>query len=135
MTAGPNQAVETHLFLDVIKRVRRINSETNQDDVGVRVGKRAEPIVVFLTSRIPKSELNMLAIDLNVGDVVLKDSGDVDLIEVSQFDESQRAIILLWRASLKDPSREGGWVLTSGKVPFEKTLQKKKKKKQISQLL
>lgn len=97
--------------------------------MGVRVGKRTEPIVVFLTSRIPKSELNMLAIDLNIGDVVLKDSGDVDLSEVSQFDESRKDDDIM-EGEFKDPSREGGWVLTSGKVPFEKTLQRK-----VSQLL
>lgn len=52
----------------------------------VRVGERSEPIVVFLTRRIPKSELNVLAINLDIGDVVLEDSGDVDLRERSQFD-------------------------------------------------
>lgn len=47
--------------------------------MGVRVGERPEPIVVFLTRRIPKGELNVLAIDLDIGDVVLKNGGDVDL--------------------------------------------------------
>lgn len=47
--------------------------------MGVRVGERSETIVVFLTSSIPKSELNMLAINLDIGNVVLKNSGDVDL--------------------------------------------------------
>lgn len=45
--------------------------------VGVR--ERAETVIIFLTSRIPKSELDMLSVDLNIGDVVLEDSGDVDL--------------------------------------------------------
>jgi hypothetical protein len=33
-----------------------------------------------LTSSIPKSKLDVLAINLNVGDVVLEDGGDVDLV-------------------------------------------------------
>lgn len=45
----------------------------------VRVRERAETVVVFLTSRIPESELNVLAIDLDIGDVVLEDSGNVHL--------------------------------------------------------
>ena len=72
-------AIETHLLLDVIKRVWRINGKTDQNDVGVRVGEGAEPIVVLLTSRIPKSEFDVLAINFDIGDVVLEDSGDVDL--------------------------------------------------------
>jgi hypothetical protein len=47
--------------------------------VGVGVGERAETVVFFLTSCIPKSELNMLAIDLDIGDTGLKNSGDVEL--------------------------------------------------------
>jgi hypothetical protein len=47
--------------------------------MGVGVGERAETVVIFLTSRIPKSKLNVLAINLNIGNVVLKDGGNVDL--------------------------------------------------------
>lgn len=32
-----------------------------------------------MASRIPKSELDVLAINLDIGNVVLKDGGDVDL--------------------------------------------------------
>lgn len=45
----------------------------------VRVGKRTETVIVFLTSRIPKSQFNVLAIDFDIGNVVLEDSGDIDL--------------------------------------------------------
>ena len=45
----------------------------------VGVGERAETVVIFLTSRIPESELDVLAINLNIGNVILKDGGDVDL--------------------------------------------------------
>jgi hypothetical protein len=71
--------METHLLLDVIKGIRRIDREANQNDVGVRVGERTESVVVFLTRRIPKSEFNVLAINLDIRDVVLENSGDVDL--------------------------------------------------------
>lgn len=71
--------METHLLLDVIKGIRRIDREANQNDMGVRVGERTESVVVFLTRRIPKSEFNVLAINLDIRDVVLENSGDVDL--------------------------------------------------------
>jgi hypothetical protein len=67
------------LLLNVVKGVRRVNSEADQDDVGVGVGQGAETVVVFLTSRIPKGQLDVLVVDLDVGDVVLEDGGDVDL--------------------------------------------------------
>jgi hypothetical protein len=45
----------------------------------VRVGERAQSVVIFLASGIPKGELDVLAIDFDIGDVVLEDGGDVDL--------------------------------------------------------
>jgi hypothetical protein len=48
--------------------------------VGVGVGKRSKTVVVFLASRIPQGQLYMLAINLDIGDVVLKDGRDIDLI-------------------------------------------------------
>jgi hypothetical protein len=45
--------------------------------VGVR--KRAETVVIFLASGIPEGELDVLAVHLDIGDVVLEDGGDVDL--------------------------------------------------------
>lgn len=45
----------------------------------VGVGERTETVVVLLARRIPKSQLDMLAVDLDIGDVVLEDGGDVDL--------------------------------------------------------
>jgi hypothetical protein len=47
--------------------------------VRVRVGQRAQPVVVLLASRIPQGQLDVLPIDLDIGDIVLEDSGDVDL--------------------------------------------------------
>jgi hypothetical protein len=48
----------------------------------MRIGVRewAETVVIFLAGRIPEGELNVFAIDFDVGDVVLEDGGDVDLL-------------------------------------------------------
>jgi len=69
----------THLLTDVVQRIRRVDGEADQDDVRVRVGQRAQTVVVLLTGRIPQRKLDMLAIDLDIGDVVLEDGGNVDL--------------------------------------------------------
>lgn len=45
--------VLSDLLLHVVKRIWRINCEADQDNVGVRVGQRAETIVVLLTRSIP----------------------------------------------------------------------------------
>lgn len=47
--------------------------------MGVGVGQGAETIVVLLAGGIPEGELDVLAIDLYIGDVVLEDGGDVNL--------------------------------------------------------
>jgi len=47
--------------------------------MGIGVRERAETIVIFLTSRIPKGEFDVLSINLNIGDVVLEYGGNVDL--------------------------------------------------------
>ena len=73
--------MNTYLLLNVVKRIGRVDSEADQDNVRIGVRQRTETIVVLLASRIPKGQLDMLSIDLNVGDVVLENSGDVDLKE------------------------------------------------------
>lgn len=47
--------------------------------MGVGVGEGTETVVILLASRIPEGQLNVLAINLDIGDVVLEDGGDVDL--------------------------------------------------------
>ena len=47
--------------------------------MGVGVGQRTESVVIFLASRIPKGQLDVLAVNLDIGNVVLEDGGDVDL--------------------------------------------------------
>jgi hypothetical protein len=78
-TWGGSSGRAAYLLLDVVKRVGRVDGETDQDDMRVRVGERAQSVVIFLTSGIPEGELDVLAIDFDIGDVVLEDGGDVDL--------------------------------------------------------
>lgn len=47
--------------------------------MGVWIAEGPETIVIFLASGIPKGELNVLAIDFHVCDVVLEHCWDVDL--------------------------------------------------------
>ena len=47
--------------------------------MGVGVAEGPESVVVFLAGGIPKGKLNVLAVDLDIGDVVLEHGGDVDL--------------------------------------------------------
>lgn len=69
----------TYFLLNVVEGIGRVNCEANQNDMGIRVGERAKTIVVFLTRCIPKSELDVLAIDFDIGNVVLENGGDIDL--------------------------------------------------------
>lgn len=71
--------MRAYLLLDVVERVRRVDSEADQDDVRVGVGQRAQPVVILLASGIPQGQLDVLAIDLDIRDIVLKDGRDVDL--------------------------------------------------------
>lgn len=47
--------------------------------MGVGVREWSQAIVIFLPGGIPKSQLNVLPIDFNIGNVVLEDGGHVDL--------------------------------------------------------
>jgi hypothetical protein len=78
------------LLLDVVERVRRVDSKANQNDMRVRVGQRTEAVVIFLASSIPKGELDVLAINLDIGNVVLEDGGDVDLREGTLGENNQQ---------------------------------------------
>ena len=45
--------VKTYLLLNVIERIRGVDSKTDEDDMGVWVGERSKTIVIFLSCRIP----------------------------------------------------------------------------------
>jgi hypothetical protein len=56
--------------------------------VRIRVAQRAETIIIFLASGIPQGQFDVLAVDFNIGNIVLEDSGDVNLnmtIRIMQF--------------------------------------------------
>jgi hypothetical protein len=69
----------TYLLLNVIQGVGGVDREADEDHVRIGVRQRAETVVVLLTSRIPQRQLDVLAINLDIGDIVLEDSGDIDL--------------------------------------------------------
>lgn len=69
----------THLLLHVIERVWRIDSKTDENNMRVGVREWAETIVIFLTRRIPQGELDVFAINLNIGYVVLEYSWHINL--------------------------------------------------------
>ena len=69
----------TNLLLHVVEGIGGVNREADEDDVGVGVGEGTETIVVFLAGGIPQGKLNVLSVDLYIGNIVLKDGGDVDL--------------------------------------------------------
>ena len=75
----------TYLFLDVVERIGRVDGEADEDDVRVGVGEGAETVVIFLASSIPKGKLYVLAVHLDIGDVVFENSGDVDLQAACQW--------------------------------------------------
>lgn len=64
--------VRVYLGFDVIEGWRADNRETDQEDVGLRVGERSEAIVVFLSGGIPQSQANRSAIDHHAGRVIVK---------------------------------------------------------------
>ena len=68
----------------VVKRVRRVYGEADEDDVGVGVAEGSEPVVVFLAGSIPQRKFDVLAIDLDIGDIVLKHGRDVNLLRGSE---------------------------------------------------
>lgn len=72
-------AASTHLLLDVVERVGRVDGKADENDVRVGVRERTQSVVVFLTCGIPESQLDVLAVHLDISDVVLEDGGDVDL--------------------------------------------------------
>lgn len=84
------QHLRDPLFLDVVERVRGINGKTDQDDVGVRVRKWAQTVVIFLAGGIPKSQFNMFSIHLDICHIVFKDSGHIDLRKSSLGEDNEK---------------------------------------------
>ena len=102
-----NGAAETNFLLNVVQRIWRVNGETDEDDMRVWVAERTKAVVVFLASRVPQSEFNVFSVNLYICNVVLKNGGDINLVENGIVRLGERKEMLK---------------LTSGKVPFEKTI-------------
>jgi hypothetical protein len=100
----------SYLLLDVLKRIGGVDGETDKDNVRVGVRERTETVVILLTSSIPQGELDVLSVNLYIGDIVLEDGRNVDL------DACVRTVVV------SRESIDRRVVFTSGKVPFEKTL-------------
>jgi hypothetical protein len=45
--------MKVYLLLDVVKGVRRVDGEADQDHMRIWVGQRTETIVIFLARRVP----------------------------------------------------------------------------------
>lgn len=69
----------SYLLLHVVERIGRVDGEADQDNMRIGIRERAETVVIFLASSIPKGKLDVFTINLDIGDVVLKDGGDIDL--------------------------------------------------------
>lgn len=65
------------LGLDVLERGGGDDREADKEDIGLGVGEGAEAVIVLLTGGIPETKVNRLAVDHDVGRVVVEDSGDV----------------------------------------------------------
>lgn len=61
-----------HLGLDVVERGRADNREADEEHVGLRVRERAKTIVILLTSSIPETQADGLAINHDIGRVVIE---------------------------------------------------------------
>ena len=68
-----------YLLLDVVERIGRVDGEADENDMRIGVGERAETVVIFLAGSIPEGELDVFAVNLDVGNIVLDDGGDIDL--------------------------------------------------------
>jgi hypothetical protein len=70
---------EANLLLHVVEGVWRVDGKAYEDNVRIRITQRAETIIVLLASGIPQSQLNMLAINFDIGNIVLKHRRNIDL--------------------------------------------------------
>jgi hypothetical protein len=89
-TLAEVQHLRNPLFLNVVERVGRINGETDQDDVGVRVRQWAQTIVILLSGGIPKSQFNMFSVHLDICNIILEDGGHIDLREGSLGENDEK---------------------------------------------
>lgn len=69
---GKSENKETDLGLDVVERRRADDGKADQENIGLGVGERSQPVVILLPSSIPKTQADRLAIDHNTSGVVVE---------------------------------------------------------------
>lgn len=87
-----SRASYAYLLLNVVQRVRGVNGEADQDDMGIGITEWAETVIVLLSGRIPQGKLNVLPIDFDIGHIVLEHSGNINLAS-STSDEDIKLLI------------------------------------------
>lgn len=80
--------METHLRLYVVERRRADNGEADEENVGLGVGQRPQPVVILLSGGIPQSQADGLAINHDICRVVVE--AGVELAPASALNNSGR---------------------------------------------
>jgi len=68
-------------FLNIIQRIWRVNCKADKDYMGAGIAERSETVVLFLTCCIPQSELDVLSVNIDIGNVAFEYVGKVNLRE------------------------------------------------------
>lgn len=63
-----------YLAQDVVERGGGHNRKANEEDIGLRVGEGTQTVIILLTGSIPKSKTDRLAINHNIGRVIIEAS-------------------------------------------------------------
>ena len=78
----PDTDHTTDLVHDIFQRIGTVDGEADEKQVGLGVGKRSQSVIFFLARRVPQGKFHGLPGGRmnRLGDVVLKDRGDVFLL-------------------------------------------------------
>ena len=76
---GEREDGAAYLVLHVLQACGEVDGEDDEDHVALGVAERPEPVVLLLPCGVPERELDELAVEVHVRDVVLEDGGDVRL--------------------------------------------------------
>lgn len=72
----------SHLGPDVLETGRADDREADEEDVGLRVTERSQAVIILLSSRVPQSEVDRLAVDHDIRRVVVEHGWYVFALEV-----------------------------------------------------
>lgn len=64
--------MHAYLGLDVVKGWRADDGKADEEDIGLRIGERSESVIIFLSSSVPKSQADRLAINHDTRGVVVE---------------------------------------------------------------